>query len=169
MKHTTLLFALILAGCQTIPMPDIKPPVINIPPITIPTGGQPDKPATPLPAGCKCDLTAPLCDPNPSKYTQAYMDKNGSWEECGIEAGKKVVCRYCVIRGDSGGFWMMSSIGMDYVSRANPCKAVCILNLDGYNYHVKGYLESEPQGNAIKTATVKDAGKYVVVECRKIK
>ena len=78
MKHTTLLFAILLAGCQTI---DIPKPTINIPPITIPTGGQPDQPATPLPDAPKGQLLQPLSHlGNPSQVSE-LLGRGGY--ECG--------------------------------------------------------------------------------------
>jgi len=43
MKHIALLALIMVVGCKNIAIPDIKPPVINIPPVVI-GGGQPDKP-----------------------------------------------------------------------------------------------------------------------------
>jgi len=162
----TIAIVMMMAGCKTI---DVPKPVITIPPVVI--GQQPDKPASNLPpATCKCDTTLPLCDPNPVFYSQAYMDQYGAWEECAIEAQNKIICRFCVIRGSSGGFWMLSSLGLNYVSRAENGTGVCkCFNQDGYSYHVKGYCNSEPQQAEVKTVALKSSGKYIIVECRKAK
>ena len=161
-KSTVSNLLLSLTLCLACVSCQITIPSITTPPVVInPT--QPTTPTNNVPVAGK------LVDPNPAKYTQEYMDQNGSFEECGIEAQMKIVCRFCVIRGESGGFWMLSSLGMDRVRRGPTGTGVCDdFSIDGYNYHIKGYLDNEPQGNAILTAPVKTDGKYIVVECRKI-
>lgn len=117
--------------------------------------------------GCGCDLSLPLCDPNPSKYTQAYMDKNGRSEECGIEAELKLICRFCVIT--LRGFWMLSSLGRNHVYRDASNHAGCkCFTEDGYRYHIKGFMDVEPKQNEIRNVvSLKPNGKYIIVECRK--
>ena len=119
-------------------------------------------------AGCGCDLSKPLCDPNPAKYTQSYMDANGRMEECGIEAELKLICRFCVIT--LRGFWMLASLGRNHVYRDASNHAGCkCFTQDGFRYHIKGYCDNEPRQNEVKTVPLKDAGKYIIVECRQIK
>ena len=123
----------------------------------------------PAPAGCGCNLSLPVCDPDPSKYTQDYMDANGSFEECGIEAQMKIISRFCVVRGNSGGFWMLSSLGMPQVSRApDGTGAYKCFTTNGYRYHIKGYVGDEPQQNAVESVTVSTSGKYAIAEPRQV-
>lgn len=109
-----------------------------------------------------------LVDPNPAKYTQAYMDANQDSEECGIEAEKKIITRFCVIRGTSGGYWMLSSLGMDHVTRAQDGTGHYEdFTVNGYSYHIKGYTTVEPQQKEISTMPLGTSGKYAIAECRK--
>jgi hypothetical protein len=102
MKHIALL-AILLAGCQTI---DIPKPTINIPPITIPTAGTPDKPATPIDVGCKCDLTKPLAVPlaqhGNESQVNIWLQNNGA-PECG-GTGMPIDVRFRLER-PSGNSW----------------------------------------------------------------
>ena len=156
------LFGVLLAllvGCVT--------PSITIPPITIPTTTTTTQPQT----SCGCDLSLPLCDPSSVTYSQGYMDNpdNARFEECGIEAQAKIICRFCVIRGNSGGYWMLSSVGIDHVSRDANNNGTCKCFTEGnYRYHVKGYCADEPVQSQILTTPLTTHGKYIVVECRKI-
>lgn len=117
---------------------------------------------------CGCDLTKPICDPDPAKYTPEYVAQNCEFEECGIEADKKIITRFVVIRGESGGCWFLSSLGMDQVQRGPDNRGVYkCFSKDGYRYHIKGYTDVEPQQHNVRTVPLTTSGKYVVVEPRK--
>ena len=114
--------------------------------------------------------TGPLVDPNPAIYTQAYMDANGRKEEVGLEEDDKIITRYCAIRGQSGGFWMLSSLGRGHVRRAEGENVGIGEDFvkDGFAMHVKGYVDDEPQQGEIQTMPVSATPKkYIVVEIRK--
>jgi hypothetical protein len=98
------------------------------------------------------------------------MDANGRREEVGIEAELKIISRCCVIRGVSGGFWMLTSLVRDHIGRdANNNGVLKCFSDSGYRYHVRGYCSDEPQQNAIRASGTSKAGKYIVVEVRKDK
>lgn len=166
-RYNSVLVSLLLVvcGCQ-LTLPDWGH---DIPPIVI------NPPATTNSTGCACDLSGALVDPNPAKYTADYMNEalnpgGVRYEECGIEANMKIICRLCCIRGTAGGFWMLSSLGEGRVTRdANNNGVLKCFVLDGYAYHTKGYVADEPQQGAIRTVAVNKNGKYIVVECRKAK
>lgn len=142
-----------------------KPPVVVTPPA--------DKPAKPEPVPA-VDLSGPLVDPPNPPYNQAYMDEKGSWEECGIEGGRKIICRLCVIRGESGGFWMLSSLDKNRIRKTPTGLELQDWTEDGYSYHVRGSVANEPQQREIVTMKPEVAGntglqKYIILEVRKAK
>ena len=122
---------------------------------------------------CKCRMTGALIDPDPARYTEDYMceRKNPAqvrYEEVGLEECLKIISRCCVIRGISGGFWMLSSLVDKRIGRdQNNNGIVNCFTENGIQYHIKGYCDDEPQGNAIRTIPLNKNGKYIVIECRK--
>lgn len=145
--------------------------------ITIPVKKPtPAKPQAPTPSKPEekpltVDTTGPLVDP-PPKYNQAYMDQNGSYEECGIEQSRKIICRLCVIRGQSGGYWMLSSLDGGRIKKTANGLELQDWTADGYSYHVRGSVCNEPQNSEIATIKPEVAGntglqKYIVLEVRK--
>lgn len=130
---------------------------------------EPQSQPTPS-TGCGCDLTLPLCDPNPAKYTESYVSANCNFEECGIEAQLKIIARAMFWRGNHGGWWMLSSLVMDNITRnPNGTPYLKCFSKDGYRYHVRGYALSEPT-NSQSIPTVRPEGaKFIICDCRKIK
>lgn len=117
-------------------------------------------------------ITGDLVDPPNPPYNQAFMDANGRDEEVGLEEHDGIISRYCVIRGQSGGYWMIASLGRGHVTRASDHNVGIASDFeqDGYAYHVKGYTANEPDQDKIFTMPLSQVpDKYVVIECRKMK
>jgi hypothetical protein len=121
---------------------------------------------TPEP-GPQPELTGELVDP-PFADVLGKDPAVDRKEEVGVEEDMKIISRYCVICGKSGGFWMLSSIGKRCVSRGESGVGVYRdVTIDNYFYHVKGYVSDEPQQHEIKTIAVSQTPmKYAVIECR---
>lgn len=123
-----------------------------------------DKPTTPS----TVDTTGELVDP--PGYSEPL--KNPDWEEVGIEQSRKIICRLCVIRGKSGGFWMLSSLDGGRIRKTANGLELQDWTADGYTYHVRGSVASKPQQSAIRTLKPEVAGntdlqKYIILEVRK--
>lgn len=122
---------------------------------------------TPDPA---VDTTGPLVDP--PGYSEPLA--NPDWEEVGIEQSRKIICRLCVIRGQSGGFWMLSSLDKGRIKKTANGLELQDWTEGGYSYHVRGSVSSEPQQREILTIKPEVAGntglqKYIILEVRKAK
>jgi hypothetical protein len=169
MKHTLAILLIAVVGCKT--LPDIKPPVITIPPITIPTGGQPDKPDLGIPSipdkpdNCGCSLDKPICDP---PYSKEWLEANARSEEVGVEAEMKIISRFCVKHPSDGKVWFLASVGKQFVKRGvNGWGEYKCTTVNGYRYHVLGYQGYDPQGRDGVKNPLDLAGKYVITEARK--
>ncbi len=122
---------------------------------------------TTKPSGDTCNLSLPLSDPNPSKYTESFMHDNSNFEECGIEAQLKIIARFCVYRPSVNGWWFISSLVMDKITR-NPDgtpNIKCFVQ-DGYQYHIRGYRSTEPGPNETNPIVSSNPAKYIISECR---
>jgi hypothetical protein len=131
--------------------------------------GSPTPPTPPTPP------VGVLCDPNPAKYTKEYMKNNGDYEECGLESQKGICARYAVWKGNSGGYWFLSSIAIDRVKVVNKQLISEDFTVDGYIYHTIGFSTIDPQGKNVQITNPPFAGdrctygsyRYILVECRK--
>lgn len=114
-----------------------KPPA-STPPVVV-------APPTADPAPVPVDTTAPLCDPNPAKYTPAYVSGAASYEECHIEPATGLMVRYCVWRPSVGQWWLLSSLGEGHVRRDGGNLIAENFVKDGQAIEVLGFCDYEPQ------------------------
>jgi hypothetical protein len=164
------LACLTLCSCTTINdwvhniIPGAVTNVVVIPPIIAPTNN-------PTPTGDTCKLDGPLCDPDPSKFTPEYMDKDGphaEFEDVGVERELKIVMRTLFVRGTSGGFYTLSSLAMKHVSRnADGSPHGECFTENGIRYHVRGYTNGDVNGPYQPQDSMNGAY-FCVWECRKL-
>jgi hypothetical protein len=103
------------------------------------------------------------------------MDANGRSEECNIEPSTGLLVRYEVLVPSRGFWWMLSTLGLGYVSRDGSTLVAPCHSKDGYRYHVRGFSKDEPQRGNLNPALINEGNttpynggrKYILVECRK--
>ena len=100
---------------------------------------------TPAPSVQSVDSSAPMVDPNPSKYTSDYVANNASYEECHIEPATGLMVRYCVYRPSVGQWWLLSSLGEGHVRRDGSNLIAENFVKDGQTIEVLGFCDYEPQ------------------------
>lgn len=116
-----------------------------------------------------------LVDPNPSKYTVAYVSSHANYEECGIEAERKITVRLCCWRPSVKDWWMLSSLDEGRIKVKDGQISCPDFIKDGYSYHVNGWGVDEPH-RGTPTSFVKWPGnstsyggrRYLYIECRKV-
>ena len=87
---------------------------------------------------CTCDLSKPLCDPEPDRFTYDYMAANAEREECGQEHSEGIVVRFRVWVPRRNTWWILSSVGKGQVRKgASGLDCPCFVK-NGYSYHILG-------------------------------
>ena len=115
--------------------PTVTPPVVVAPPVVT---------ADPVVA----DTTGDLCDPNPAKYTPAYVSQNASFEECHIEPATGLMIRTAFWRPSVGQWWLLSGLAEGHIRRVGGGVLVAdTFTQDGITYVPYGFTKYEPQVN----------------------
>lgn len=92
------------------------------------------------PAAVTPTLAGPLVDPNPAKFTQAYIDANSRYEECSQEEAERIIVRFRVFIPSKNKWWILSSIGRGHVSKEPEGGGLRCddFTFEGYHYHIRG-------------------------------
>ena len=113
----------------------------------------------------------------PPGITQAYMDQNGSSEECSIEPRTGLMVRIAVWcyndRRGVWGWWLLSSVGEMHIYRKGNNLVFDNYSKNGVDYTCRGfanyepqYTEADPKLCATGSTCPYDGGRrYVIVDC----